>query len=134
NEIKSHADYLLNFHTLSTPYKAVPYTVAKIVPSAKKEIIDKSRDMALAFGLHANCLVNLSNPTDELPGVTEGALDITCIQNDIPAFMAEVGSGGVIDRKFVSIAKDGIMNLLIHLELIKGEVQPLKKQLLITKR
>lgn len=134
SEIRKHADYLLNFHTLSTPYKAVPYTVTKIVPNAKEEVVNKSREMAISFGVQTNCLVDLAKADGELPGVTNGALDITCIQNDIPAFMAEAGSGGVIENKYVSIAKKGIVNLLIYLELMSGVVDRPSEQYLITKR
>lgn len=133
-EIKEHASYLLNFHTLSTPFRAVPYTVSKVVPKAEQDTVTKSRNMAIAFGLETNCSVDLASAAGELPGVTNGALDITCIQNGIPAFMAEVGSGGVVDDKYVSIAKTGIINLLVHLGMMDGNVKRTEKQYMITKR
>lgn len=133
-EIKKHANYLLHFHTLHTHFKAVAYTVSKIVPQADQAIIDKSREMALAFGCETNCVVDLATATGELPGVTRGALDITCIQHNIPAFMAEVGSGGKIDRKFVAIAKQGVINLMIYLGMMEGTLSRPEKQYIITKR
>jgi len=133
-EIKKHATYLLNFHTLNTQYKAVPYTVSKIVPNASEEIVRKSREMALIFGTETNCVVNLATAAGELPGVTNGALDITCIQNNIPAFMAEVGSGGKIEEEYVSIAKEGLKNLFVHLGFISGEIDKPERQYIITKR
>ena len=50
--------------------------------------------MQRAFGVVTNCVVDLRGDTNELPGVTSGALDITCMKDGIPAFMGEMGQGG----------------------------------------
>lgn len=133
-EIKKNADFVLNMHTLGTPYQAVPYTVSKIVPNVSKDIIKKSQEMALSFGVMANCSVDLETASGELPGVTQGALDIECMRNGIPAFMAEVGAGGLIQEEFVDIAKQGIRNLLTKLGIINDEIKQPTKQILITER
>lgn len=133
-QIEKHADFVLNFHTLHTHYQAVAYTVSKIVPGAKEEIVNKSREMALAFGTKTNCVVDLATATGELPGVTSGALDITCMHKGIPAFMAEVGSGGKIDREFVDVGKVGIRNVMIYLNMLEGTLKRPESQYVITKR
>ncbi|MDW7660590.1 MAG: M14 family metallopeptidase [Bacillota bacterium] len=125
-EIKKHSDFLLSFHTLGSHYDAIPYTVSKKANNLPQEIINKSRQMALDFGLETNCFVDLSSSKDELPGATTGALDVMCMQSGIPAFMAEVGSGGKIDGSFVSLAYECTMNLLASIGIIK---KPCKKPL-----
>lgn len=133
-EIQKSATALINFHTLATPYRALPYTVSKIVPGAEESIIKQSREMAEAFGTEVNCIVDIKNASGELPGVTSGALDITCIRAGIPAFMAEVGHGGVIERTYVDIAKKGILNVLAHLGMIHLDIVKPARQIFITKR
>lgn len=134
NEINEHADYVINFHTLNKLFKANPYTVSKIIPNAEEEIVLKSKEMALAFGCKTNCSVNLSTASGELPGATTGALDIMCIKNNIPTFMAEIGSGGRISRKDVEFAKNGVINVMKYAGLMNGELHVVDKQYLITKR
>lgn len=76
--------------------------------------------MQKAFGVRTNCLVNLARAAGELPGVTSGALDITCMKDGIPAFMGEMGQGGKIEKPYVNAAKEGILNVMIYLGMLSG--------------
>lgn len=133
-EIKHTATALISFHTMATPYKAEPYSVRKIVPGVSEEVNRISEQMQRAFGVVTNCLVDLRGDTNELPGVTSGALDITCMKDGIPAFMGEMGQGGKIDRRYVDAAKTGIQNVMITLGMLEGAVRKPERQVLITKR
>ncbi len=133
-EIKSNATALINFHTMATPYTANPYTVRKIVPGVDGTVNQVAEGMQRAFGAKANCVVDLNSAANELPGVTNGALDITCLRDGIPAFMGEIGQGGRIDDKAVESAKAGIVNVMRYLKMLDGEIKKEKNQLLITRR
>lgn len=133
-EIKKNATALISFHTMGTPFQANPYSVRKIVPGVPDAINEIAEGMQKAFGVKTNCLVNLCGSVNELPGVTSGALDITCLQDGIPAFMGEMGQGGKIEDYYVETAKKGIMNVMTYLGILKGEAQPSGNQVLITKR
>lgn len=123
SQVKENADCLLSFHTMGPQWTAIPYTVSKIVPGADSEIVTRSQRLALAYGQEVNCFLNLANASGELPGVTRGALDITCILDGIPAFMAEMGGGGRVQRENVERAKQGIRRVMAYLGMLK-EAQP----------
>ncbi len=133
-EIKDKANYLINFHTAATPYTAPPYTVYKVVPGAKPEVSQEAEKLARSFGVYGNCRVDTSTAKGELPGGLGGALDVNCALNGIPAFMAEVGSGGKFEEENIAASERGIKNVMKFLKMIPGEIEPPPKQITITKR
>lgn len=133
-EIKDKAHYLINFHTAGTYYTAPPYTVFKKAPGVKPEVLGQIEHLAKAFGLKMNCQVDLSTASGELPGNIAGALDVSCALQGIPAFMAEVGSGGKFEKENIAAAERGIRNVMKHLGMIPGEVETAREPILITRR
>ena len=134
SEVRDKADYLVNFHTGATPFAARPYTVYKASNAMKPEVARDVEMLALAFGARANCRVDLATATGEIPGGVSGALDIQCALAGIPAFMAEIGSGGVFQADNIAFAAAGLKNIMRRLGMIAGEVTPGKGQVKITKR
>lgn len=111
-QVRAHADYLLDFHALGTPYDAKPYTVFKRVPGVADEVCDRAERMARVFGGTAHCRVDLGGNLSELPGNVKGFLDVQCLLNGIPAFMAEIGSGGHIQPDMVALGERGIVAIM----------------------
>lgn len=133
-EIKANAGAVISFHTMATPYRANPYSVRKIIPGVSDSVNEVSEGMQRAFGVVTNCVVDLCGDTNELPGVTSGALDITCMKDGIPAFMGEMGQGGKVETEYVEAAKKGILNVMRYLKMLDGPVEKPDRQVLITKR
>lgn len=133
-EIKAHADYVIDFHTLGHLFSATPYTVSKIVPGASEETADKAFALARVFGVYPNCRVDLGGPVGELPGTTGGSIDILCIRNNIPCFMAEMGGGGRWEEDAIAAAYSGIRNVLAYLQMTGGDYRRPDRQLIITGR
>ena len=133
-EIKANAGAVISFHTMATPYRANPYSVRKIIPGVSDSVNEVSEGMQRAFGVVTNCVVDLRGDTNELPGVTSGALDITCMKDGIPAFMGEMGQGGKVETEYVEAAKKGILNVMRYLKMLEGPVEKPGRQVLITKR
>lgn len=133
-EIKANAGAVISFHTMATPYRANPYSVRKIIPGVSDSVNEVSEGMQRAFGVVTNCVVDLRGDTNELPGVTSGALDITCMKDGIPAFMGEMGQGGKVENEYVEAAKKGILNVMRYLKMLDGPVEKPGRQVLITKR
>lgn len=133
-EIKEKADFIISFHTLNSLYDAQPYTIWKKIAGVSDEITKKANEMALNFGVSTNCFVDLATATGELPGVTSGGLDTTAMKDGIPTIMAEIGGGGRIERKCVEIAKRGIKNVLVYLNMLDGLIAKDSEQYVITKR
>ncbi|MGL5513805.1 MAG: M14 family metallopeptidase [Sporomusa sp.] len=133
-EMKKWANYVIDFHTMGHVFSATPYTVSKIVPGAKEETVQAAFKLARAFGVYPNCHLNLAKAGGELPGTTSGSIDILCMQNNIPCFMAEMGAGGRWDENIIEITLAGINNAMTHIGLLKGEFKKPDKQLIITGR
>ncbi len=110
--IRAHATHLIDFHTLATPFDAQPYTVFKRLPAADDAVCDMAERMARTFGGTAHCRVDLGGSLNELPGNVAGFLDVQCLKHGIPAFMAELGSGGIIQQELVDFAERGILAVL----------------------
>ena len=134
-QIKANADSVLSFHTMGPQWTAIPYTVSKIVPGADPEVIKKSQQLALAYGQEANCFLDLANASGELPGVTRGALDITCILDGIPTFMAEMGGGGRVQRENVDLAKASVRKVMAYMGMLTDQEPPAPmRRRIITRR
>ena len=129
-----NAGAVISFHTMATPYLADHYSVSKIIPGVSDSVNQVSEGMQRAFGVVTNCVVDLRGDTNELPGVTSGALDITCMKDGIPAFMGEMGQGGKVETEYVEAAKKGILNVMRYLKMLEGPVEKPGRQVLITKR
>lgn len=134
SEIKANADCLVNFHTVATQFAARPYTVFKIAPSLKPEVRERIEAMTLAFGAHANCRVDLATATGEVPGGVAGGLDIQCALQGIPAFMAEIGSGGKFEADNIAFAAKGLRNIMSKLGMIDEPYVAPSGQILVTRR
>lgn len=133
--VREAATHLISFHTISKLYHAEPYTVAKLVPGTDAKVNQTALKMAKAFGVSANCVVDLATASGELPGVTSGSLDITCLRDGIPAFMGEIGHGGIVDPSMVEIAVQGIRNVMVYLSMLDEKaILHTAKQYKITKR
>lgn len=133
-QIKNNASYLINFHTLGRHSLARPYTVFKLVSEANKKVLEEVENVAKVFGVYLNCKVDITAPSSELPGSRMGALDVNCIKNGVPAFMAEMGSGGRFEQENIEIAYQGIKNVMNYLKMIPGESQGIKEQIIMSKR
>lgn len=134
-EVKEKANYLINFHTHATPYAAVPYTVFKFVSGASPQVNQETEKIAKAFGVLENCRVDIGTAKGEQPsGALTGGLDVNCMLNGIPAFMAEMGGGGRFERENIEVAKRGIKNVMKYLKMIPGEPEAVGRQYIFRSR
>lgn len=124
-KIKAYATHLIDFHSLGTPYDALPYTVYKKVPNPVEQVNEQGERMARVFGGSVHCCVDLNGNLNELPGNVKGFLDVQCLMHGIPAFMTELGSGGHIQQDMVQYGVRGIWAVLHDLGMWEAEPQPL---------
>ena len=132
-EVREHADFLVDLHALGG-VDAAPYTIHKSLANVPNHINQQSRALAKNMGFVLNCFVDLTTATGELPGNTNGALDIQSVLNGIPAIMAEMGAGNRILWDIVEITIDGLLNNLRYFGMIDGDVFQAKEQILFPKR
>lgn len=123
-KIKTYATHLIDFHSLGTPYDALPYTVYKKVPNDQVGASEQGERMARAFGGSVHCCVDLNGNLNELPGNVAGFLDVQCLMHGIPAFMTELGSGGQIQQDMVDYGQRGIWAVLHELGMWTEAPEP----------
>jgi len=134
-EMRAAANYLISFHTVGTSFSAEPYSVHKFAPGLSPRTRGQIEAMALAFGVRLNCRVDLSSATGEVPGGVAGALDVNCSLAGIPAFMAEIGSGGRFQPEAIAVAEAGIRRVMAHLGMIAPAAErPMPRQIVVTRR
>jgi len=138
--IKTTATHVISFHSVGAPMTSYAYAVFKNVPSADAAVVAESARMALAFGVRVNCMVDVATATGELPGQLSGSLDLACIDNGIPSFMAEVGGGARLQEESTTRGIRGIRRVMRVLGMLPatahpdGPVPPDSERIVITKR
>ncbi|CAM5370652.1 hypothetical protein [Streptomyces afghaniensis 772] [Streptomyces afghaniensis] len=114
--IQLHATHVIDVHTVGSYFKGRPYTVFKKLPGELSEnAFKQSEQLARVFGGRFHCKLDFSKKLNEIPGNTEGFLDVQSLKRGIPAFMVEIGSGGLIEPDNVSFALQGFKNVLRQL-------------------
>ena len=104
------SDYYINFHSNFYPaVEFIPITVCK-----DREVLDASLGMAKAFGL----------PLSEVSGA-EGWPIYNAQEAGKPSMVVELLAQGYFDERSIRIGVLGTKNLLCHLGMLKGEVEPL---------
>ena len=134
SRIRAVATHLISFHTVGSYFSAEPYTVYKYAPGASQDMKDTVEKMALAFSVRLNCRVDLATATGEIAGGVAGALDVACSSNGIPAFMAEIGSGGQFQEDAIRTGVDGVRSVMRTLGMEKGDPTLRAGQIRVTKR
>ena len=102
------ADYLIDFH--SDPYPALPF--AAVSTSGDKEVYTASVEMARAFGISFADAV----PDTAFVGYAQ--------RQGKPGIVVELVDTLQIDEAQVRIGVRGLLNVLKHLQMLDGELEP----------
>ena len=93
--------------------------MAKYYHYENKFLMKKSREIAMAFGAPI-CLKHYEkNP--------HGMLDVLAVKSNKIYVSAELGGGGLANKKSISIADNGINNVLKFLKIIKYDLKYISK-------
>lgn len=117
-QVIEQADFLIDLHAGDGNEALRPYVY--LPQTGQAELDAKSRGMAIAFGIdHIVLDVGRAQPP-------EASLytDQTAISRGIPAITSETGQLGLSDDYWVSLAEDGILNVMRHLQMLPGKVVP----------
>ncbi|MDQ6481007.1 M14 family metallopeptidase [Dyadobacter sp. LHD-138] len=104
------ADYLVDMHTGGLMYDILPLAGYMLHPS--DDVLEKQRNMAMAF--------NLPIVWGTEPGPEGRTLSIARDAH-IPAIYLEYGGGTGFRTQVVQAYKDGVVNLLKHLQMIDNQ-------------
>jgi predicted deacylase len=114
------ADYLVDLHAGDGNEALRPYVYMPVTGNA--ELDAKSRGLALAFGLD-HIVIDTGRV---MPPEASIYTDQTALSRGIPAITTETGQLGGNEEHFVSLATDGVLSIMRHLGMLKGE--PLRNE------
>lgn len=106
SELISKSDFLIDLHTGGNAYEIAPFCGYTLHPS--KEVLDKQRQMAMAFNLPT-----VWGTSSTLDGRTLSVAR----DNNIPAIYAEFGGGGGLKKDIVKDYVQGCLNVMNKLEM-----------------
>jgi predicted deacylase len=115
NEVVDKADFWIDIHS-GGPDAYVWYTIYEDTPDLDPDIVAKSKDLALAYGLKD---VFCRTPW-------HGTLHEISVRNGIPTITPEMGGGADFmwaGQEMVDIGMQGIMNVMIFLGMLDGKIK-----------
>jgi uncharacterized protein len=113
-EIACQADYAIDLHAVGEP--GIPFTF--MYRGGKRDALgtpawEKTLDMARAFGV--TMVTTAPNPL---------TLAGACLDAGKPALMIEMTKSRMLDDATVAAALRGIRNVLVHLGMLEGTIEP----------
>jgi hypothetical protein len=114
-EVIDRADYLVDLHCGDGNEALRPYSYW--MTSGTPEVNEKSKAMALAFGLD-HIVIDTERTTDPAKSVYTSN---TAITRGKPSITTETGLLGRVDADAVELAETGVSNLLRHFKMLPGE-------------
>ncbi len=118
-EIRTHADVVVNFHTMNPYFDSAPYAVYKTAGDgapAEAELL-----AALScFSPFVACRMSVTSSA-ELPGNNSGALDYQCLKLGKLAFMIELGGGSRQEAAYIEAGTAGLSRLARHLKMLADD-------------
>jgi uncharacterized protein len=115
NEVVYKADYWIDIHS-GGPDAFVWYTIYEDTPDLGREVVEKSKDLALAYGL--------SDAFCRTPW--HGTLHEISVRRGIPTISPEMGGGADFmhnGQNMVDVGMQGIVNIMIMLGMINGKIK-----------
>ena len=117
-EVIAKADFLVDLHAGDGNEALRPYVYMPVTGDARLDAA--SRGMALAFGLDH---IVIDDARIGPPEATK-YIDQTALARGIPAITTETGQLGQNDERSIALAEHGIRNLMRHLGMLEGTVEP----------
>src|SRR5262245_21648414 len=114
-EVIERADYVLDLHCGDGNESLRPYSYWDI-KAGGKEVVEKSRQLALAFGLD-RIVMDSERPVDPANSVY---CSTTATTRGKPAITVESGGMGATDDESITRIENGVMSVMRHLKMIEG--------------
>src|SRR5215475_2295113 len=125
-EVIERADYVLDIHCGDGNESLRPYSYWD-VKAGGKEVVEKSRQLALAFGLDRIVMDN-ERPSDPAQSVY---CSTTATTRGKPAITIESGGLGVTDDESITRIERGVMSVMRLLKMIEGQPQMVEHPMFI---
>jgi len=116
-EVIEKSDYVVDLHCGDGNEWLRPYSYW--MTSGTPEVNEKSKEMALAFGLD-HIVIDRERTTDPAQSLYTSN---TAITRGKPSITTETGGLGRIDDEGAGLAERGVLNLLRHFQMLPGKPQ-----------
>ena len=117
-EVIAKADFLVDLHGGDANEALRPYVYMPVTGDTRLDAA--TRGMALAFGLDH---IVIDEGRIAAPDATK-FVDQTALARGIPAMTTETGQLGQNDEHSIALAEHGVWNLMRHLGMLEGAVEP----------
>ncbi len=114
-EVIERADYVMDLHCGDGNEALRPYSYWD-VKAGGPDVVEKSKQMALAFGL-AHIVMDNERPTDPANSIY---CSTTATTRGKPAITIESGGLGATDDESIGRIERGVMSVMRHLKMIEG--------------
>ncbi|MEM1246587.1 MAG: M14 family metallopeptidase [Acidobacteriota bacterium] len=118
-QVISRSDYVMDMHAGDGNEGLRPSYSAYYAEAGSSEVIEKSKRMAIAFGL--DTIVAFRGDLTVESAIWCGA---SAVALDIPAIDIESGQRGLTDDEYVDPIVDGILSVLRDLDMMPGDPTP----------
>jgi uncharacterized protein len=125
-EVIERADYVLDIHCGDGNESLRPYSYWD-VKAGGKEVVEKSKQLALAFGLD-RIVMDSERPSDPANSVY---CSTTATTRGKPAITVESGGLGATDDESIARIERGVMSVMRHLKMIEGQPQMVEHPMFI---
>ena len=117
-QVIAKADFLVDLHAGDGNEALRPYVYMPVTGNAQLDAA--TRGMALAFGLD-HIVIDAGRIA---PPEATKFVDQTALARGVPAITTETGQLGQNDERSIALAERGIQNLMRHLGMLEGTVEP----------
>jgi hypothetical protein len=117
-QVIAKADFLVDLHAGDGNEALRPYVYMPVTGDARLDAA--TRGMALAFGLD-HIVIDAGRIA---PPEATKFVDQTALARGVPAITTETGQLGQNDEHSIALAERGIQNLMRHLGMLEGTVEP----------
>lgn len=128
-EVIARADAVLDIHSGDANENLRPSYTGYYAEAGGPEVIERSREMALAFGL---------DPIVQFRGDIDPASPIWCgaaaVARGIPSIDVESGERGLVEEHRIEPIVAGVLSVMRHLDLLDGDPDPTDNPLFIRER
>lgn len=128
-EVIARADAVLDLHSGDANENLRPSYTGYYAEAGGPEVIERSRQMALAFGLDP--IVQFRGDIDPVSPVWCGA---AAVARGIPAIDVESGERGLVEEHRIEPIVAGVLSVMRHLDLLDGDPDPTDNPLFIRER
>jgi predicted deacylase len=112
NEFVVYADAYVDLHGGDIPEALVPFVICG---GGDAEIANKSKDIAMAFGLPY--VLTVSKPVQPAKGQSSYA---AAAEKGVPSILAEAGGVGQMQEEAVALLFHGVINVMRHLGMVEN--------------